>query len=50
MEGSFYLLDPAAFQRQLGDDFAWAVDTCPFFECSDSDLTEAYFFRWRTYR
>ena len=45
----FAVLDPATFAPLLGSDAAWAVSNIPFFECSDPDLTSAYYFRWRTY-
>ncbi len=28
----------------------WAVQSVPFFDVDDSDLREAYYFRWLTYR
>jgi hypothetical protein len=29
--------------------FEWAQENVPFFDSSDADLTEAYYFRWKTY-
>ena len=30
--------------------FDWAAGNVPFFECSDPDITAAYYFRWKTYK
>lgn len=29
--------------------YEWATANTPFFECSDTDITEAYYFRWYSY-
>ena len=47
---SFHVLDPEAFRSQLGSDFGWAKQNVPFFEVDESDITTAYFFRWKVYR
>lgn len=44
----FFVLDPSTFAPILGEDLAWATATIPFFESSDVNLTNTYFFRWRT--
>ena len=44
------LLDPARFKPLLQQDYDWAEHNIPFFASSDSELTEAYYFRWRIYR
>jgi hypothetical protein len=31
------------------DHYEWAVTNTPFFECSDEDITKAYYFRWYSY-
>ena len=31
----------------LGKSFSWARRTAPFFECSDADITAAYYYRLR---
>jgi hypothetical protein len=48
--GSFLVLDPNNFAAPLGADLPWATDNVPFFECDDSDITAAYYFRWTVYR
>ena len=50
---SFKLKAPAPdweFHRHvLGDAFVWARQTVPFFESSDEDVTQAYYYRWRLF-
>jgi len=46
----YYLLKPSAFAAPLGEDAAWAATNIPLFECANSTLELAYYFRWRTYR
>jgi hypothetical protein len=29
--------------------FGWAEENVPFFDCSDQDLVQAYYFRWKTF-
>ena len=46
-------LPPRAKWRQhralLGSAFHWARRSAPFFDCSDSDITAAYYYRWRVF-
>ena len=42
-----YVLNASDFSAVLGEDFPWALDTYPFFESSDANLTLAYYFRLR---
>lgn len=46
----FTVLNPAAFRGLLADDFDWAVDSVPFFEAEDANLTRTYYFRTRVLR
>lgn len=47
---SLVVLNPSDFASQLGDDLPWAISNVPFFECDDSDITDAYYFRWTSFR
>ena len=46
----FYVLDPSAFDAELGDDAAWAAANVPFVDLPDADLRAAYYYRWRVFR
>ena len=45
----FIVLNPANFSKNFHDDL-WASENVPFFECSDEDITTAYFYRWQVYK
>jgi hypothetical protein len=47
----YHVLNPNAFQSYLdADDFKFALKYAPFFDSSDADLTEAFYFRIHSYR
>ena len=46
---------PVLDQQQLaatyfGADAAWYVDNIPFFECSDKQIEQVYYYRWQLYK
>lgn len=44
-------LDTAALGEQyFGNDAAWYRDKIPFFEISDSDIQDVYYYRWKIFR
>lgn len=36
-------------QENLGSAFEWVRKSAPWFECSDADITRAYYYRWRVF-
>lgn len=44
-------LDTASLASQyFGNDAAWYKDKIPYFEASDSDIQNVYYYRWRIFR
>lgn len=44
-------LDPQALaQKYFGNDAPWYQDRVPYFECSDSDIQDVYYYRWKIFR
>ena len=43
----FYVLDPAKYTHMLGDDAQWAERTVPYIDVPDTDVLEAFYYRWR---
>lgn len=44
-------LDRGALAEQyFGNDAPWYLDRIPFFESSDANLTEVYYYRWNIFR
>jgi hypothetical protein len=41
--------DAAPYRRMLGGAAAWAEANVPLFECSDADVTQAYYYRWQLF-
>lgn len=37
-------------QQYFEEDAQWNVDNIPFFECSDKQLEEVYYYRWKMYK
>jgi hypothetical protein len=46
----FTVLDPAAYNDALRDDYSWAVDNVPFIDYPDDDIMTAFYYRWRMYK
>ncbi|CAO2652550.1 Nn.00g008330.m01.CDS01 [Neocucurbitaria sp. VM-36] len=45
------LLDADALAKQyFGNDAPWYRDRIPFFESSDKDITDVYYYRWKIFR
>lgn len=43
--------DAAKIARQhYGDDAAWYIDNIPFFECSDKQIEDVYYYRWKLFK
>jgi len=36
--------------RYYGNDARWYLDNIPFFECSDKQIEEVYYYRWKMYK
>ncbi|HEY4207945.1 MAG TPA: AraC family transcriptional regulator, partial [Puia sp.] len=34
----------------FGEDSAWYLDNIPFFECSDQQMEQVYYYRWKLYK
>lgn len=44
-------LDTKSLASQyFGNDAPWYQDRVPFFECSDSDIQDVYYYRWQIFR
>ena len=44
-------LDPQALaQKYFGNDAPWYQDRVPYFECSDSEIQDVYYYRWKIFR
>ena len=45
------LLDHDKFAKQYyGEDAQWYIDNIPFFECSDKQIEQVYYYRWKLYK
>lgn len=45
------LPDHTAIAREhFGNDYEWYVENIPFFECSDKQLEDVYYYRWKMYK
>jgi hypothetical protein len=45
------LLDADTLASQyFGNDAAWYRERIPFFESSDKDITDVYYYRWKIFR
>jgi len=40
----------ALAQKYFGNDAPWYQDRVPYFECSDSDIQDVYYYRWKIFR
>lgn len=44
-------LDHTKISKQYyGEDYQWYVDNLPFFECSDKDIEQVYYYRWKLFK
>jgi hypothetical protein len=51
MDGGTGILPRHALATQhFGNDAPWFERNIPFFECSDSEITEVYYYRWQLYK
>ncbi|KAK3248659.1 hypothetical protein CYMTET_41884 [Cymbomonas tetramitiformis] len=39
-----------SYRALLNESFDWVVANAPHFECSDEDVTQAYWYRWRLFK
>ncbi len=37
-------------KEYYGEDYQWYVDNLPFFECSDKQIEQVYYYRWKLYK
>src|SRR5688572_27915101 len=45
------VINIAEFARQYyGEDAKWFMDNTPFFECSDKQLEQVFYYRWKMYK
>lgn len=45
------ILPQAALARKYyGNDAAWFISNTPFFECSDKQMEQVYYYRWKMYK
>src|SRR5688572_1977338 len=50
-ENSVPLLDRNQFaKKHFGADTAWYLRNIPFFECSDKEIEDVYYYRWKLYK
>jgi len=48
---NFQGLDKIELASQYyGEDYQWYLDNIPFFECSDKQIEEVYYYRWKLYK
>lgn len=40
----------ALAQQYFGNDAPWYQDRVPYFECSDSEIQDVYYYRWKIFR
>lgn len=40
----------ALAQKYFGNDAPWYRDRVPYFECSDSEIQDVYYYRWKIFR
>jgi len=40
----------ALAQKYFGNDAPWYQDRVPYFECSDPDIQDVYYYRWQIFR
>lgn len=50
-EDGFQALDYAGLAtKYFQEDASWYVDNIPFFECSDKQIEQVYYYRWKLYK
>ena len=50
-EKNFRGLDHTMLAKQYyGDDDQWYLNNIPFFECSDKEIEQVYYYRWKMYK
>lgn len=50
-EDKYPVLDHAALAtKYYGEDALWYQDNIPFFECSDQEIEQVYYYRWKLYK
>src|SRR5262249_44316306 len=37
-------------QAHYQEDYSWYLDKIPFFDCSDKQFTDVYYYRWKLYK
>ena len=44
-------LDPKSLAtKYFGNDAPWYQDRIPYFECSDAEIQDVYYYRWKIFR
>lgn len=49
-EGTTLLSRAALAARHFGNDAPWFEANIPFFDCSDPEITQIYYYRWKLYK
>ena len=50
-EDTYPVLDQNALAtKYYGEDASWYLDNIPFFECSDQEIEQVYYYRWKLYK
>jgi hypothetical protein len=49
-EGTHFLPQENLAVRYFGNDAPWFEKNIPFFDCSDPQITQIYFYRWKLYK
>ena len=50
-KGTYVLPDKTKLAKQyFQEDFQWYLDNVPFFECSDKQIEQVYYYRWKLYK
>ena len=48
---SFSGLDHNVFaEKYYGEDYLWYLNNIPFFECSDKEIEQVYYYRWKLFK
>lgn len=49
-EGTHILSTQRLAEEHFGNDAPWYEQNIPFFECSDPEITQVYYYRWQLYK
>ena len=49
-KGGNFINTAAVSSREFGNDKGWYLKNIPFFECSDKNIQQVYYYRWKLYK